>query len=74
MLKMSTKLSVKYFGALKDKLTPVDALEEWLSSAPVVTSSDAVTWWSAMLATGHPLANMALDFLSIPGALLLIEP
>jgi hypothetical protein len=65
-----TRLSVKYFNTLKDKSAPVDALEEWLSSAPVVTSSDAVTWWSAMLGTGHPLANMALDFLSIPGMLL----
>jgi hypothetical protein len=69
---VSRSLSAKYFGALKDKSTPVDALEEWLNSAPVVTSSDWITWWTAMLATGHPLAQMSLDFLSIPGMLILL--
>jgi hypothetical protein len=63
----STSLSAKYFAALKDRSAPVDALEEWLSSAPVVTSSDGITWWTAMQATGHPLAHMSLDFLSTPG-------
>ena len=58
---------MKYFGVLKDKSVPVDALEEWLSSAPIVTSSDGITWWTAMQGTGHPLSQMALDFLSIPG-------
>jgi hypothetical protein len=65
-------LSAKYFSTLKDRSTPVDALEEWLSSAPVVTSSDGITWWTAMQATGHPLAQMALDFLSTPGMSLFI--
>ncbi|KAF8224544.1 hypothetical protein L208DRAFT_1057755, partial [Tricholoma matsutake] len=46
-----------------------DALEEWPSSALVVTSSDGITWWTAMQATGHPLACMSLDFLSTPATL-----
>lgn len=33
----------------------------------MVTTADAITYWSGMLATGHPLAQMALDYLSIPG-------
>jgi hypothetical protein len=44
-----------------------DAVDEWLSSPPLVTVSDPITWWSAMEAAGHPLARMALDFLSAPG-------
>jgi hypothetical protein len=38
-----------------------------MGSAPVKTNVDPITWWSAMDATGHPLARMALDFLSVPG-------
>lgn len=63
----STSLLAKYFAALKDRSAPVDVLEEWPSSALVVTSSDGITWWTAMQATGHPLACMSLDFLSTPG-------
>lgn len=44
-----------------------DALEEWLSSAPIVTNADGISWWNAMDQTGHPMARMALNFLSIPG-------
>ena len=29
--------------------------------------SNELTWWSAMIQTKHPLARMALDFLSTPG-------
>ena len=47
---------------LSDKSVIVNALEEWMSSAPIVTSADPISWWSAMDATGHPLACMALDF------------
>jgi hypothetical protein len=64
---VSRSLSAKYFSALKDKSTPVDALEEWLNNAPVVTRSDGITWWTALVATGHPLTQISLNFLSIPG-------
>ncbi|KAG6917200.1 hypothetical protein DXG01_003404 [Tephrocybe rancida] len=50
----------------REKVTTTDALEEWLSSAPVNTSADVISWWSAMESTGHPMACMALGFLSIP--------
>jgi hypothetical protein len=47
--------------------TAGDALDEWLSSPPLGTVSDPIAWWTAMEAAGHPLARMALDFLSTPG-------
>jgi hypothetical protein len=50
-----------------DVPTAVDALEEWLSSPVVNTHLDPIVYWMGMLAAGHPLAHMALDFLSIPG-------
>lgn len=57
----------KRFNTLKDK-SPVDAMEDWLSTAIINTSLDAITYWSGMQSAGHELAQMALDFLSIPGA------
>lgn len=45
----------------------VDALEDWLSSPIINTSQDPIAYWAGMQAAGHPLATMALDFLSIPG-------
>jgi len=57
----------KYFDALEDNSTPVDALEDWLSSPVVNTEQDPITYWTGMQAAGHPLAAMALDFMSIPG-------
>ena len=57
----------KYFTALTSKLTPGDAMEEWLASPVISTSIDPITYWSGMLTAGHQLAQMALDFLSIPG-------
>jgi hypothetical protein len=33
-------------------------------------NTDPITYWAAMHATGHPLARMAINFLSIPGVLL----
>jgi hypothetical protein len=47
--------------------TAGDALDEWLSSPPLGTVADPISWWTAMDAAGHPLARMALDFLSTPG-------
>ena len=46
----------------------VDALDEWLSSPPIPTVLDPIKYWVGMKAAGHPLASMALDYLSIPGA------
>jgi hypothetical protein len=60
----------KYFDVLINSEQDVDALEDWLTSVSVVTSSDAITWWTGMESAGHPLACMSLDFLTIPGELL----
>lgn len=60
-------MAKKYFDVLKDTVTPVDALEEWLGSPPINTQQDPVTYWTRMEAAGHPLAPMALDFMSTPG-------
>jgi hypothetical protein len=61
----------RYFDILQDKSTSVDALEDWLSSPIINTSQDPIAYWAGMQAAGHPLATMALDFLSIPGEFLL---
>jgi hypothetical protein len=50
----STSLSEKYFAALKDRSAPVDALEEWLSSALVVKSLDGIT----VITSGYPSTSM----------------
>jgi hypothetical protein len=42
-----------------------------MSNAPILTNTDPITYWTAMQATGHPLACMAIDFLSIPGVYLI---
>ena len=61
-----------YFEVLEDKSTVTDALEEWLNTPIVNMQQDPITYWTGMEAAGHPLAQMALDFLSIPGKLLVI--
>lgn len=59
----------KYFARVQDNtVMDIDPFDDWLSSAPVVTSSDPITYWTGQEQSGHPLARMALDFLSIPGA------
>lgn len=47
----------------------VDPLDEWLATPPLITASpvNPITFWSNMKASGHPLANMALAYLSPPG-------
>jgi len=62
----------RYFDALEDKSTVTDALEEWLNTPIVNMQQDPITYWTGMEAAGHPLARMALDFLSIPGKFLVI--
>jgi len=56
-----------YFDVLEDEFVPIAALEEWLSTPIVNTQQDPIAYWTGMDAAGHPLARMALDFLSIPG-------
>jgi hypothetical protein len=55
----------KYFDVLKDNSTAVDALDEWLANPIINTTLDPIAYWTGM--QGHPLAQMALDFLLIPG-------
>ena len=57
----------KYFDVLEDNSTPVEVLEDWLSSPVVNTEQDPITYWTGMQAADHPLAVMALNFMSIPG-------
>lgn len=47
----------------------VDPLDEWLATPPVITASpvNPITFWSNMKASGHALADMALDYLSAAG-------
>ncbi|KAG6913469.1 hypothetical protein DXG01_006653 [Tephrocybe rancida] len=51
----TTHASSKYFEDMNNKSIEVDTLEEWLSSVPVTTAADPISWWSAMEATGHPV-------------------
>ncbi|KAJ3511231.1 hypothetical protein NMY22_g15715 [Coprinellus aureogranulatus] len=47
-----------HFSSILDRgVSTGDALEEWLSSPPVTTSVDPITYWSGMKATGHELAS-----------------
>lgn len=59
----------RYFADDDDvaEVSTGDALEEWLAEPVVATKADPITYWLGMLAASHPLAQMALDFLSIPG-------
>lgn len=54
-----------------DETNAVNLLEEWISSAPIPTAMNLISWWTAMSSAKHPLVQMALDYLSIPGVLLL---
>ena len=71
---LQAQLSSKNYFAELDTFTsdPTagDALDEWLSSPPLGTVADPMAWWTAMEKAGHPLARMALDFLSTPGTII----
>jgi hypothetical protein len=43
-----------------------DAVDEWLNTPAISNISNGLQYWTAMAASGHPLAPMAKDFLSIP--------
>jgi hypothetical protein len=59
----------KYFDNFDTFNTPstTNPVDEWLNTPPVTTATDGLKYWAAILASGHPLARMALDFLSTPG-------
>lgn len=42
-----------------------DPIADWLSKPTF--SVDPIAYWTGMKSEGHPLAQMALDFLSVPG-------
>jgi hypothetical protein len=61
----------KYFAELdsfgSDVPTNNDPVGEWLLSPPIPSVKNPIIWWTDMYTAGHPLAQMALDFLSAPG-------
>ena len=58
-----------YFAELDSysSVSTGDPIDEWLSTPALTHVSDGLSWWTAMIQTKHPLARMALDFLSAPG-------
>jgi hypothetical protein len=44
-----------------------DPIDDWLNSPPITSVTDGLQWWTTMAASGHPLSEMGLNFLSIPG-------
>ena len=63
---MSCNKYFNSFDALNNASTS-DAIDEWLSAPPIQNITNGLQYWTAMAASGHPLAQMAMDFLSIPG-------
>jgi hypothetical protein len=57
----------KYFESLDDVEVSSDPISDWINSPPILLAKDPIAYWTGMDATGHPLACMSLDFLSIPG-------
>jgi hypothetical protein len=57
-----------YFDNFDAFNTPstADPVEDWLNS-PITTATDGLQWWTAMEASRHPLSEMGMNFLSIPG-------
>jgi hypothetical protein len=62
----------KYFAELDmiglNILASADPITDWLSTPPIVTATDPLEFWTKKEAGGHPLAHMALDFMSAPAA------
>ncbi|KAJ7117107.1 hypothetical protein C8R44DRAFT_738960 [Mycena epipterygia] len=66
-LTTAPKVMNKYFDALLETETDIDVLDDWLSSAPVMTKTDPITWWTGMEAAGHPMRwQERLTFLGRP--------
>ena len=45
----------------------IDAVDKWLNTPPISSVTHGLQYWTAMAASGHPLAPMAKNFLSVPG-------
>jgi hypothetical protein len=66
----AASITNKYFAEIdsfRANATTDDVITEWLSLPPISTVTDPIAWWITMGDAGHPLAQMALDFLSSPG-------
>ena len=59
----------KYFDHFDTFNAPsmADPIDDWLNSPPITSVTDGLQWWTTMAASGHPLSEMGLNFLSIPG-------
>jgi hypothetical protein len=59
----------KYFDNFEafNAVSTGDAVDEWLNTPPISNVTNGLQYWTAMAASGHPLAPMAKNFLSIPG-------
>ena len=55
------------FDAFNTASTTGDPIDEWLNTPPISNISNGLQYWTAMATSGHPLAPMAMNFLSIPG-------
>ena len=44
-----------------------DVVDGWLNTPTISNISNGLQYWAAMAASGHPMAPMAKNFLSIPG-------
>jgi hypothetical protein len=54
---------------LKNLSPSDDALKNWLGIPPTPGVNDPIAYWHGYLKSGHPLARMALDFLTVPSEL-----
>lgn len=65
----------KYFDNFNsfNTTSSTNPVDEWLNTPPITTATDGLQYWTAMLTSGHPLARMSLDFLSISGQCLHIS-
>ncbi len=52
--------------AHRSKAGQHDALKAYLEAPPQASVEDPLDYWNIRLQAGNPLAQMALDFLSIP--------
>jgi hypothetical protein len=68
----TTSTANKYFAELDmmglDIPGSADPITDWLSTPAITTVTDPLEFWAKMEVGGHPLARMALDFMSAPAA------
>lgn len=66
----ASSLRNKYFDsfdAFNTASTIGDPIDKWLNTPLIPNISNSLQYWTAMAASGQPLAPMATNFLSIPG-------